>query len=154
MVFTRRTSRRFAQRYLSRDLGGGPLRLPLVSIRLQGQGVQSFQTNALVDSGATASIVPPEMAAILGLEGGEPAAASGAGGAFDTRVERIRIEVLAGKRVAATFDGDVHVPIEEGRVPFVILGRDTIFLGYDITFREHRQLMVFRKPRRVRRRPA
>jgi len=104
-----------------------------------------------VDSGATASIVPLELAAILGLDRGEPAVASGAGGAFDTRVEHIRIEVLAGGRIAAAFDGDVHVPIDEGGVPFVILGRDTIFLRFDITFREHQQTMVFQKPKgRVR----
>ena len=51
-------------------------------------------------------------------------------------------------RVAAVVDGQVHVPLEGGRVPFVILGRDTVFLQYDITFRERRKLMVFRKPKR------
>ena len=139
--------RTITQRYLRYTFEGGTIRLPMVAVRLRG-GERSLRTTALVDSGATASFVPPELVEVLELEPEEPSSASGAGGAFDTRLLGLTIEVLKGTHPAAVFDGEVHVPVEAGRVPYVVLGRDTIFLAYDITFRERRGMTVLRKPRR------
>lgn len=40
-----------------------------------------------------------------------------------------------------------QVPTEEKRIPYVILGRDSVFRTYDITFRENAQRTVFRMAR-------
>lgn len=134
------------QRYLRYSYEGETIRLPMVTVRLRG-GDKSVKTAALVDSGATASFVPPEFVEILGMPLGEASTASGAGGDFRTHLSKITIEVLKGVQVACRIDDEVHVPLEAGRVPYVVLGRDTIFLQYDITFREHREVTILRKPK-------
>lgn len=135
------------QRYLKYSYEGETIRLPMVPVRLRA-GDGSVKTVALVDSGATASFVPPELVEILGVPVGETSSASGAGGDFPTHLVEMTIEVLKDHSVACKIEEEVHVPIEAGRVPYVVLGRDTIFLHYDITFRERREMIILRKPKR------
>lgn len=144
----RRRIRKFSgsitQRYLSYESEGERFRLPMLSVRLKGPS-GSFRTAALVDSGSTATFIPPEFARIIGLEKGEESEATGAGGKFRTRLVTATIEIL---KSGLVIEAEVHVPVKEGRIPYAILGRDTIFLRYDITFRENRNLFVLRRPKR------
>jgi len=136
------------QRYLPFDVDGERTWLPMVRVRLRGATGTWAKTAALVDSGSTATFVPPELAEIIGLRPTTPSGASGAGGEFDTNLAGTTIEVLTGGQVAATMKCEVHVPVDRGRIPFVVLGRDTIFLRYDITFRENQGILVLQRPRR------
>ena len=86
------------QRYLRYSYEGETIRLPMVTVRLRG-GDKSVKTAALVDSGATASVVPPEFVEILGIPLGETASASNAEGDFRTHLVKITIEVLKGVQV-------------------------------------------------------
>ena len=135
-------------------------RLPLVHIRLR-LGDNSIRTDALVDSGATATFIPLDIMNMLGLdlkseeeseaEGkseGKPKLheAVGAGGSFKTyEVEVDSIEVLKSKTPFCTFPKcKALVPTKRDAIPHAVLGRDTIFQKYDITYREHKQQVVFR----------
>ena len=125
-------------------------RLPLVHIRIKHSNVM-FRTDALVDSGATSTFIPLELAQILGLELPEQTQdVVGAGGTFSAYKTKIElIEILKGPRVFCEFENiNVLIPTREGMIPHAILGRDTIFWMNDITFRERRQHTVFRRPRR------
>ena len=74
--------KRFTQRYIAYTVDGQHQRLPLLHIRLIGN-TASLTTIALVDSGATVTFIPPELAEAVGLQKmRENESAIGAGGAF------------------------------------------------------------------------
>ena len=125
-------------------------RLPLVHIRIKHKS-ESLRTIALVDSGATCSFLPKEIADILEVEfPPETRISIGAGGLFKTFLCEIdRIEVLKGMKTCTRFEHiKVHIPAKYDAIPYAILGRDTIFLEHDITFREHRRYTVLRQPKK------
>ena len=74
--------------------------LPLVHIRLKHNG-NAIRTDALVDSGATATFIPIELAEVLDMKiPDECHDAVGAGGAFPTYQSEITtLEILKGLRV-------------------------------------------------------
>ena len=124
-------------------------RLPLVHVRLKHNG-NTIRTDALVDSGATATFIPIELAEVLDMKiPSECHDAVGAGGAFPTYVSEIKaIEVLKGLHVFCRMQNfPVTVPKNPDVIPHTILGRDSIFWDNDITFRERRQHTVFRSPK-------
>lgn len=87
---------------------------------------------------------------ILGMEEKpEEVETIGASGAFETwKVKLDLIEVTKGGRPICEFRGlTVLVPTAPNTLPHCILGRDTIFMKYDITFREHKQEIVLRPPK-------
>jgi len=125
-------------------------RLPLVHIRVKHSNV-AFKTDALVDSGATATFVPIEIAEILGMKlPAETHDAVGAGGPFSTFLSEIDlIEVFKGSRICCEFEKiKVLIPTSTGAVPHTILGRDSIFMVHDITFRELREHTILRQPKK------
>ncbi len=141
----------FNQRYLSYPIEDEHQRLPLLHVRLLGPGPggASFTTIALIDSGATATFIPPELAEAVALRKvEEDVPAQGAGGTFANDLYEYRIDLLKNDRVTLTLRGVAHVPREKDRIPYVVLGRDNLFLIYDITFRDQRQ-RVYLKPASV-----
>jgi predicted aspartyl protease len=136
--------RRFHQRYLSYPVEGDQQKLPLLHVRLIGnQG--SLRTIALIDSGATVTFIPPELAEAIDLrpqQKGVPAI--GAGGEFLNDICTFRLEILKGKEVVHRISGEAHVPQDAERIPYVVLGRDYLFQDFDVTFREKRELVVLK----------
>lgn len=153
-------------------------RLPMVHIRLK-QGTNSVRTDALLDSGATATFIPIDFMNMIGfnlktqeekqaeaqLKEGEPIKqpspqeqeekyksqdSIGAGGTFKTyRVELESLQVLKGGRVFCNFEPiSVLVPSKADALPHAILGRDSIFRRFDITYREHQEHVVLRRYKR------
>lgn len=112
----------------------------------------SLTTLGLVDSGSTNVFLPTEIAEILGLTL-DPATAQpsvGAGGGFKCVVCRVDVELLKGGNPFATFENfGVLVPTNPDAIPYVILGRDSVFMKFDVTFRERMQRTVLR-PSRVK----
>ncbi|WGM88916.1 MAG: retropepsin-like aspartic protease [Candidatus Bathyarchaeum tardum] len=125
-------------------------RLPLVHIRLKN-GNMSIRTDALVDSGATATFIPVELAEVLDIDfPKETSEAVGAGGSFPTFNCIIdRIDILKGTRIFCYLKNfPVTIPTKEDMIPHTILGRDSVFWDNDITFRERKQRTVFRTPKK------
>jgi hypothetical protein len=121
-------------------------RVPLLHVRLR-TATASLTTLGLVDSGATNTFVPTDLAEILGLQI-DPKKATpsiGAGGGFDTVIFNLTIEVLkAGNNIATFADMPVFVPVNPEAIPYTVLGRDSVFLKFDITFRERIQRTILR----------
>lgn len=139
--------RGFSQRYFSYPVDTGRQKLPLIHIRVRGPSV-SVKSVGLVDSGATVSFIPPELAEALSLNLRERnVEAEGAGGMFLNDIFDFEIELLGKRDILASFRGQAHVPQQIGRIPFVVLGRDHIFKAYDITFRERAQRVVLKPPK-------
>ena len=134
-------------RYLAYNLRGDPpafIRLPLLHIRLSSDE-DSLTTIGLVDSGSTTTFVPLELAEILSLPIEKEDSAVGAGGRFQNTIRKVNISILKGHEEVAKFLGwPAYVPTEPDRVPYVVLGRDSIFRKFDITFRENKQRVILR----------
>ncbi len=151
LLAKRRDARRrpFNQRFLSYRVEEHILKLPFIHVRMIGKSI-TLTTSALIDSGATTSFIPTGMASLLDLEVVEQnQEATGAGGDFMNDVCKFGVELLKGTQIMCRLEGEAHVPKEEGRVPYVVLGRDTLFEAYDITFRERRQMVVLRPAKPV-----
>jgi hypothetical protein len=126
------------------------MRLPMLQVRLSVGG-QSLSTSALVDSGANCSFLPTDLAEILGLQLDPTGAhgAVGAGGTFQTVEFRVTIELTKAGRTFADFkDWPVLVPINREAIPYMVLGRDSVFRRFDVTFRELVQRTVLRPPKK------
>lgn len=138
-----------SQRYSSYDYRGETIRLPLLKIRLISPAGESMKTSALVDSGATVTFIETEIAEALALPHERQATATGAGGDFENWISHVDIEVLKGTTVACQMKGTaVYIPKRVGAIEYCVLGRDSIFQHYNITFRECDQRVVLRRTRR------
>ena len=135
------TTAGFTQDYISWP--GGRRRLfllPMLKARFIAPSGRSVITNALVDSGATASFLPPDLAGALELDRKICETSFGAGGAFRTWSADVRVQLV--KRMVAKCRPqkvEIRVPFSNICIPYAILGRDSVFWLYDITFRETRQ---------------
>lgn len=120
------------------------LRLPMVHVYLKS-GDRDVTTDGLVDSGSTATFLPNEFVDVLELTGLEDSSAMGAGGSFPTWVGKVdTLKVIKHKEPFDTFRNiRVHIPKAAGVIPYVVLGRDSIFSHFDITFYENRRKLTF-----------
>ncbi len=115
----------------------------MVPVRVEHEG-ESFRTAALVDSGANSSFVPFDFIEMLNLKIDGESSARGAGGLFPTYLSKINIEVLKGVRPIHTFQ-EFEVQIAKNNVDIpMVLGRDTIFAEFEITFREREEKIILK----------
>lgn len=141
--------------YTYRDKNGNPrvIKLPLAHIYLKSP-ITDTEAVGLLDTGATKTILPREYANILSLvyirdEKGNLVESEvvGAGATFICHVANL--QRLSLKKKAASFctlcNILILVPDQEGRIPYVILGRDYVFNRFDVTFHERRQKVTFTK---------
>jgi hypothetical protein len=130
------------------------VRIPLLHVHLKEK--YDVQTDALVDSGATATFIPYEIADVIGLlpetqEEKDKAVKSevrAATSAFPTYVLKLaELRVIKGVHVFDTFrEMNVHVPrTEDIRLPYVVLGRNYLFKHFVITFHENRHKISFQR---------
>jgi hypothetical protein len=122
------------------------IKLPLVHVRLTSTE-SVFESVALVDSGATQTLIPLELAEILELQYENKVETIGAGGAFQSLIAKLKVfEILKNETPFSIFrDVTVLVPESKDVLPYAILGRDHIFRRFDITFHERREKITFTK---------
>jgi hypothetical protein len=110
---------------------------------------EGLRTIGLVDSGSTTTFVPLELAEMLSAPTERAEQAVGAGGTFQNTIRKLTISILRGRTPIITFQNlSVYVPTEEDRIPYVVLGRDSIFKKVDVLFRERIQRFYLRTPKR------
>ncbi len=122
------------------------IKLPLVHVRLTSTE-SVFESVALVDSGATQTLIPLELAEILELQYENKVETIGAGGAFQSLIAKLKVfEILKNETPFSIFrDVTVLVPESKDVLPYAILRRDHIFRRFDITFHERREKITFTK---------
>ncbi len=115
--------------------------LPLLQVELVSNTAQ-LTTIALLDSGATTSFIPYEIADILDLIPETPRStdvvtAGGPANFFPIKLERLSL--LAGGMPFSDFRKfRALVPFDSERdLPYVLLGRDSVFKRFYITFKEN-----------------
>ena len=115
--------------------------LPLIHVELVSD-TGRLTTIGLLDSGATISFIPYEIADILDLIPENPRridveTAGGTANFFP--VELKRLSLLSGEKIFSDFPNLVMlVPSERERdLPYVILGRNSVFKRFYITFKDN-----------------
>lgn len=139
-------------RYLTYTLSGRSppvyIRLPLLHIRLSFKEAK-LRTIGLVDSGSTTTFLPLELAEMLSLPIEKEDYAVGAGGKFQNTLRKVNISILKGTTPIHTFrDFLTYVPTEPDRIPYAVLGRDSVFREFDIIFRENLQRVLLKEPKK------
>jgi predicted aspartyl protease len=115
--------------------------LPLVNVELMSD-VETFSTIGLLDSGGTSTFIPFEMADMLGLVPENPPSspivtAGGDAPFFPTVLKKLTV-IIGGKTLTEFSNINVLVPAQQDKdLPYVILGRDSIFKRFHITFKEN-----------------
>jgi hypothetical protein len=123
------------------------IRLPLLHVRLSYNDA-SLRTIGLVDSGSTTTFVPMELAEMLSVPVEKQAQAVGAGGKFQNTIRKVDISILKGTTAIVKFNSfPAYVPTEADRIPYVVLGRDSLFRKFDVTFRERQQRVLLKMPK-------
>jgi hypothetical protein len=128
-------------RYLDYRLPNGRvIFLPLIHVELASES-ETFTTIGLLDSGATLSFIPYELAEILDVipENRTNIPVETAGGSADFFPLTLkRLSLLVGGKIFSDFR-NIHllVPPPERDLPYVILGRDYVFKRFHVTFREN-----------------
>lgn len=123
-------------------------RLPMLHVRLI-HGQKALKSVALIDSGATTNFIPRELAELLELDLSKtPKDAVGAGGAFSNIESRIdRCVLVKGiNSIYEEFDNlFTFVPVQAGTLPYMILGRESIFRRFDIKFQEREEKVILKR---------
>lgn len=104
-------------------------------------------TNALIDSGSSdVTYVPLYIAKYIGLNTTNMVTSLSASGKFPVYTTKLKsLRIIKNRHTSFdTFrDIVVRIPHETVRdLPFVVLGRGTIFKRYDITFSEKRKKII------------
>ncbi len=128
-------------RYISYRLpNGAVIFLPLIHVQVSSE-TETLTTIALLDSGATMSFLPCEIAEILGMRvmTETPIGVETAGGACDFNpVVLKKLSLLSGGKPASEFRNmQMLVPSPKNDLPYIILGRDYLFKRFHVTFREN-----------------
>jgi hypothetical protein len=126
------------------------VKLPLVEVKVRSPQAE-YGSIALVDSGSDRTFLPREEADLLGLkpqmDGNEPlkADAVGAGGEFPCDIMTLpELQLMKHGRPFCSFRGQsVWVPRNDTAIPYAIVGRDTAFRRFQITFDENRRRVIF-----------
>jgi hypothetical protein len=128
------------------------LRYPLVEVRVRSPQAE-YGSIGLVDSGSDRTFVQKEEAVLLGLKplmnGDKPRkeTAIGAGGELTCNLMTLpELQLMKHGRPFCSFRGlTVWVPDIESAIPYSIIGRDTAFKRFRITFDEGRRQIIFNR---------
>lgn len=128
-------------RYLDYRLPSGHvIFLPLVHVEVTSES-ETLTTIGLLDSGATMTFIPYEIADILEILPKEPIPidVETAGGSCEFSIVTLKkLTLLSGGKGYSDFiNKRVLIPKRERDLPYVILGRDYVFKRFHITFKEN-----------------
>ncbi len=100
----------------------------------------SINIHAYVDSGASHTFVPQRYAKLAGLlDEGNAVKVQHIEGSYEARMVAVRsMEIMRGQEVFENMRGQT-VLVGESDIQFCILGRNSVFRYFDITFSEKRR---------------
>ncbi len=121
---------------------GTEVRTPSIPVVFYGE--ESFETVALIDSGADISAMPLSIAEILGLDlSAGKSSAYGIGGKVDTIETKTKITVEKGHEKYSFF---IPVKVILGDYDFpILLGRAGFFDEFIISFDQHKEKISLKK---------
>ena len=133
-------------RYVHVPRPDGTLRhAPFIPVHLTNKFERSMEVVALLDSGADNTVVPKDLAEVLGLkESKEETDTGGIGGTVKVRKSRLRFK-LKGNREKYSLDVPVLV-LQDRKVDVpLLLGRHGFFEYFHITLKQDEEKIVLKK---------
>ena len=123
---------------------GKTVKKPVISVVLEHLG-KELNLLGLVDSGADSTVFNAEYGLGIGLpvDRGAPESIGGIGGSLNCKPCEATLKFLTGEH-ARQIKTKIMFSREYKR-PFVLLGHDTIFKLYEITFNDKDQKFIFKK---------
>ena len=122
---------------------GPPIKSPSIPVTIIGPK-ESLELIALVDSGADISVIPKEVAEVLGLDlSGEIQPALGVGGSIKTVPSHVSLVVERGHE-RYRLNIPIKVALDQQDIP-PILGRTGFFEEFEITFNELEEKIYLKK---------
>jgi predicted aspartyl protease len=139
-------------RYVHVPRPDGTLRkAPFIPVFVTNKFGKIMEVVALLDSGADDSVVPKDLAEILGLkERDVEGETGGIGGKVKTKKSRLRFRIK-GSRESYTMDVPALVLQDRSADVPLLLGRHGFFENFHITFKQDEEKIVLKKisPKRV-----
>jgi len=120
---------------------GSKIYRPMIPLRIKAK--ESFDALAILDSGSDITIIPKEIAEVIGVDYKNDNSISGISG-FPIRAKEGKVSIEFGKgREIYIFEIPVLVPEKENLA--VIIGRLGFFEQFKITFDESQKRIEFKK---------
>lgn len=118
---------------------------PFVPIYVRDKEGKVLRIVALVDSGADTTVVPKDLAEVLGLKEGEAYEETGGiGGKVKVKKSKLSFEIKGGHE-----NHSLNIPVlvlqGEGNSVPLLLGRNGFFDEFHITLRENEEKIVLKK---------
>ena len=126
-------------------------RAPFIPVHITNKFGKSMEVVALLDSGADDTVIPKDLAEVLGSkEAEETTETGGVGGNVKVKKTRLRFKV---KGTRESYSLDVPALVLQDRnadVP-LLLGRHGFFENFHITFKQDQEKIVLKKisPRKI-----
>lgn len=124
---------------------GSLRRAPFIPLHLRDQSNKLLNFIALVDSGADTSVIPKNIAVLLGLrESDHEENTGGIGGLVKVKTSRIPFSIIGEHE-----KHNLNIPVlvlqdPEADVP-LLLGRSGFFENFDINFRQNEEKITLKK---------
>lgn len=133
-------------RYANVPRPDGTLRhAPYVPIYIQDKKGKQIRIVSLIDSGADDTVVPKDLAILLGLsEKGNETETAGIGGRVRVKESRLSLSVR-GEHEQYSFEIPVLILQDENINVPLLLGRHGFFEHFHITFKQDQQKIVLKK---------
>ena len=131
-------------RYKSIQRSKGSVKAPHIPVNLISKSLMSIEFIALLDSGADVSIIPKDVAELLGIDlTKERDISRGIGGEIEVINTKININIRKGHE-----SYDLTIPVQvalNGNTIPVILGRAGFFDKFKITFDQSNELVSLKR---------
>ncbi len=133
-------------RYIHVQRPDGTLRqAPFIPVHVRNKFGRLMKVVALLDSGADNTVIPKDLAELLGLkESKEESDTGGIGGKVKVKKSRLRFR-LKGDRENYPLDVPALVLQDNGIDVPLILGRHGFFEYFEITFKQNKEKIVLKK---------
>lgn len=133
-------------RYIHVPRKDGSLRhAPFIPILVTNKFDRTMQVVALLDSGADTTVVPKDLAEVLGLKEAElDSETGGIGGAVKVRKSRLTFRIK-GNRESYSLDVPVLVLQDPNADVPLLLGRYGFFEHFHITFRQNEEKIALKR---------
>ena|SRR3989338_2550865 len=123
---------------------------PYLPIYAKNRFGQTMRILALIDSGADSTVIPKDLAMLLGLGGKEYGKTGGIGGEVKVKYSRFRFNVI-GNRERYSLDVPALILDQENSDVPLLLGRHGFFENFHITFRQNEEKIILKRiqPKRL-----
>ena len=119
-------------------------RAPFIPVHIHDANGRTIIVNALIDSGADTTVIPSDLAELLGLKQTEELETGGIGGKVKVKKTKLNF-ILKGEHERHSLLVPALVLQDANNSTPLLLGRNGFFEHFHITFKQDKEQMVLKK---------